>query len=524
MRKPLLLAALLLATASMAIAQNGPLFRVHGRVNPAENQTPGSPVAGIPGAPSAARGNTVRLAGETAWGVLVDRQALIAGGGMFEFPDVPPGFYQVEVIPRMSLPNADITVRDRDVAVNVGRAWIRLSGTVTVEGGGPVPPFELEFANVPANEADKLERRYVVQAGGRFTVDMPDGRYRIAASGLPSAFRLVNGAQPVEVSAAVPADLALVLNTTGAAPWVKVAGRIDGGAGANPGKVTLTGPGAASPIAAAVNPDGSFEFPKVLAGRYEARVAGFASTVHPITVGATDVTDFRIVLPGLRNAVGEFVRITPGVFTMGCPAGEPQCNELEKPAHRVGITRGFEIGKYEVTQAQWEAAMGTNPSEFKGPNRPVESVQWQDTQEFIARLNAIGDGYRYRLPTEAEWEYAARAGSSGPDPSPADTDAFGWFNTNSNGETHPVGQKQPNAWGLYDMRGNASEWVSDWYEPSYYALSPSLDPAGPPAGQQHVARGGHAGFNPVAGRTTSRLPLAANAKPGLRLVREPLQR
>ncbi|HEX4999867.1 MAG TPA: hypothetical protein VFY29_16725, partial [Terriglobia bacterium] len=233
MFRGLLIAALLLfSTSGAAFAQSGvaSAYRVHGRVNPAETQTPGSPVAGIPGAPSAARGNTARLAGETTWGITVDRQVLIAGDGTFEFRDVAPGFYQVEVLPPMALVPADITVRDRDVNVNIGRPWIRVSGAVTVEGGGPVPPFELEFTSAAATgDRDRLERRYVAQTGAQFTIDMPVGRYQIAARGLPPTFRLANSAQPFEVSAATPAELTLSLGITGAPPWVTVAGRIEGG-------------------------------------------------------------------------------------------------------------------------------------------------------------------------------------------------------------------------------------------------------------------------------------------------------
>src|SRR4030095_5925251 len=110
----------------------------------------------------------------------------------------------------------------------------------------------------------------------------------------------------------------------------------------------------------------------------------------------------------------EFVKVEPGEFTMGCSDGDTGCNADEKPAHRVRITKAFEIGKFEITQAQWEAVMGSNPSVMRGDNRPVESVSKRDAQEFLDKLNARNDGYRYRLPTEAEWEYAARAGSSKP--------------------------------------------------------------------------------------------------------------
>ena len=125
----------------------------------------------------------------------------------------------------------------------------------------------------------------------------------------------------------------------------------------------------------------------------------------------------------------EFVPIAPGTFWMGCSSGDSQCDPDEMPRHQVRITKGFELGKYEVTQAQWEAVMGANPSEMRDPELPVETVSWEDVQAFFGRLNTLDDGYRYRLPTEAEWEYAARAGTN--DGSVANLDAVGWSRDNS---------------------------------------------------------------------------------------------
>lgn len=198
-----------------------------------------------------------------------------------------------------------------------------------------------------------------------------------------------------------------------------------------------------------------------------------------------------------KNSIGmEFVKIAPGEFTMGCSEGDAACTADEKPAHRVQITKPFEVAKYEVTQAQWEAVMGSNPSTIKGADHPVETISKNDAHDFVAKLNEQHDGYLYRLPTEAEWEYAARAGSSA---EPASLDDVAWYGANSGDTTHPVGQKKPNAWGLYDMLGNVREWVEDNYTRDYYANSPAADPAGPQAqggAQQGVGggRGGRRGF------------------------------
>ncbi len=181
----------------------------------------------------------------------------------------------------------------------------------------------------------------------------------------------------------------------------------------------------------------------------------------------------------------EFVKIAPGEFMMGCVPDDKDCIEDEVPRHRVRLTKGFEIGKYEVTQAQWEAVMGPglNPSETKGPKNPVDSVNKAEIRAFLDKLNAQNDGYKYRLPTEAEWEYAARADA--PDPPRASLGEYAWFADNSDDESHPVGLKKPNEWGLYDMLGNVREWVED--RAAYYDYEPlpeiSIDPKGPQRGR-----------------------------------------
>ena len=195
----------------------------------------------------------------------------------------------------------------------------------------------------------------------------------------------------------------------------------------------------------------------------------------------------------------QFVYIKPGSFMMGSPLLE-QSGDSSERQHRVTLTAGFYMQTTEVTQGQWRAVMGSNPSHFKncGDNCPVESVSWNDVQAFIRKLNEKGGTGRYRLPTEAEWEYAARAGSTtafanggiteflcGYDPNLA---AMGWYCGNAKKKTQPVARKQPNAWGLYDMHGNVSEWCQDWY--GDYPAGSVTDPTGPSSGADRVHRGG----------------------------------
>lgn len=165
-----------------------------------------------------------------------------------------------------------------------------------------------------------------------------------------------------------------------------------------------------------------------------------------------------------RNILGmSFIEITPGSFMMG----SEEARDTEKPAHRVKIRNAIYVQQTEVTQAQWVALMGDNPSEFIQPKmlNPVESVSWDDCQIFIKKLNELDPGKGYRLPTEAEWEFFCRAGTS--DSFYGELDEIAWYAGNSNGKTHPVAQKRPNAWGLYDMIGNVYEWCRDEYYPSY---------------------------------------------------------
>ncbi len=244
------------------------------------------------------------------------------------------------------------------------------------------------------------------------------------------------------------------------------------------------------------------------------------------------VTVNEKVAEPVKNSIGmDFVRIEAGAFQMGSEASGA---DDEKPVHWVRISQPFDLSTYEVTQKQWKAVVGDdkNPSDFKGDDRPVESVSWHDVQTFIEKLNEKEGTDVYRLPTEAEWEYAARAGTRttyhfGDDDS--QLGKYAWYWENAGRETHPVGKKEPNAWGLYDMYGNVWEWVSDWYEkyPTITAEATEatavVDPVGPVSGSNRVIRGGGWGHDARSCRSAFRtcwLPGSANRDFGFRLLRE----
>jgi formylglycine-generating enzyme required for sulfatase activity len=204
------------------------------------------------------------------------------------------------------------------------------------------------------------------------------------------------------------------------------------------------------------------------------------------------------------NSIGmELVYIKPGSFMMGSPTGEANRGGDERQ-HRVTLTAGFHMGVTEVTQAEWGAVMGTNPSYFKGDDRPVEQVSWHDAVAFCEELSRR-EGRRYRLPTEAEWEYACRAGSTTAfsfGNSESDLGQYGWYGSNSGDQTHPVAQKKPSAWGLHDMHGNVWEWCRDWH--SDYTSSATTDPNGAQTGMDRVLRGGSWGSGAQFCRSANR--------------------
>ena len=208
--------------------------------------------------------------------------------------------------------------------------------------------------------------------------------------------------------------------------------------------------------------------------------------------------DIIVTLPG--RATMEMVSVEPGIFAMGSPSWEPGRNSDEGPQHEVRINEGFHLGKYEITQGQWESVMETRPWTGKkyaldNPDHPAVYISWNDLQEFIRRSNEGEGAEVYRLPTESEWEYACRAGmttrwSFGDDE--GRLGSYAWYRDNAwNTEekhAHAVGLKLPNSWGLHDMHGNIWEWVQDGYGP--YSGSRQVDPGGPASDSYRIVRGG----------------------------------
>lgn len=195
------------------------------------------------------------------------------------------------------------------------------------------------------------------------------------------------------------------------------------------------------------------------------------------------------------NSIGmKFVLIPAGSFTMGCNEEKESCAQNELPRHKVTISKPFYMGIHEVTQENWQEVMENNPSQHKGAGHPVDSISWEDAKDFIRKLNKIEGKEIFRLPTEAEWEYAARAGTQttfyyGDDDEGMKDHAWYGDLPDMTG-TRPVGQKKPNPWGLYDIHGNVDEWTEDWLGETYYEESPEVDPPGASSGVYRVLRGG----------------------------------
>jgi formylglycine-generating enzyme required for sulfatase activity len=241
--------------------------------------------------------------------------------------------------------------------------------------------------------------------------------------------------------------------------------------------------------------------------------AGADQTAAPKANDSSPAKELALDLGG--GVKLQFVLIPAGEFLMGSADSDPQGENNEKPQHRVRITKPFYLGKYKVMQDQWDALMGSNSSAFRGPQYPVNAVSWDDCQTYIKKLDDKFPPHRgkFRLPTEAQWEYACRAGgttewSFGDDVSKLGD--YAWCRTNAEESIHPLGQKKPNAWGLYDMHGDLWEWCADSYDRRYYASSPAVDPAGPSPNGYRVLRGGSWNLGPEYARSARRSWLGQN--------------
>jgi formylglycine-generating enzyme required for sulfatase activity len=310
----------------------------------------------------------------------------------------------------------------------------------------------------------------------------------------------------IEIEAALARDIAVIPVLVGAAPVPKSAELPE----------SLRELAFRHGVRVRPNPDFRHDVERLIRGIEQGVAALRAGASVP--AGQRDRPAVLVETPELiTNSIGmKLVLIPAGEFLMGSPDSDEDAYSNEKPQHRVRITRPFYLGATEVTQGQYRVVTRQSPSRFRGSDDlPVEQVSWNDAITFCDKLNELEkeqlEGARYRLPTEAEWEYACRAGSTtrycfGDDPARLGDHA--WFDGNSDNKTHPVGQRQPNAWGLYDMHGNVWEWCWDAYEADYYQQSPGADPLGPSQAASRVRRGGSWNGVPQLWRSAHRLRLA----------------
>jgi formylglycine-generating enzyme required for sulfatase activity len=391
---------------------------------------------------------------------------------------------------------ADAEVKENDFA-ELTATLVRSTGALQIESTPPGLVYGLQ-----GETPERLERSGRTPAK---LADLPTGRYRVTVQrdGWP---------QPVVDTAMVERQQTALVSAEFAAGTLIVTSDPAGAMILQKGKEVARTPWRSESV------PGDYAFEVRLKGYKVASVSGTLAAKNELRLNAT-LEKFRIAEEGQGWTVPELnlemAYIQPGTFTMGSPVSESGRSSDESPQTQVTLTKGYWLGKTAVTQAQWEALMGRNPSNFKGANRPVEQVSWTDAMEFCRKLTErersagrLSEGYEYTLPTEAQWEYACRAGTTGRYGGDGNLDDMGWYIWNSGNTTHPVGQKQPNAWGLYDMNGNVCEWCLDWHDK--YPGGSVRDPTGPASGSSRVERGGSWSSDAVSCRSAYRYGFGPN--------------
>lgn len=423
--------------------------------------------------------------------------------------------------------------------VTVGTEWVGSSplrqGQVRL-GRHPVtvtlPGYEEYRGEIEVKESEltRLEVALVRSWGSVALGSEPEGLGFVLTG--PEDTRR-SGMTPVELADLPTGDYTLTVSRPGFSDWVErvrvernqtavVAPALVGGwvevTSSPSGATVLDETGrevGTTPLTLAERPEGEVRYTLVFTGHATTAVAGTVKAREVVRLNATLERIFRPV-PGRSWTVPgvgmELMPIPAGRFVMGSPSRESGRSKDEGPQTTVTISRGFWLGKTEVTQGQWQALMGSNPSRFKGANLPVEWVSWDEAMEYARQLTErereagrLPDGFVYTLPTEAQWEYACRAGTTTryyTGQSEADLERAGRYGANSGGSTRPVGTKVANAWGLFDMHGNVWEWCLDWY--GDYPGGSVTDPRGPMAGSGRVNRGGSWGNSAVSCRSAFR--------------------
>ncbi len=459
--------------------------------------------------------------------------------------------FRYEQIP----PGGGYVLRTDGSTVGGERGWVSLTpdpGTATPVGAGVFGCSQngvlVTEAGIPAAVPMTHARLYIDTSGGHDTglaiANPGSAKSNLTLTAFQTDGKTTAGSGPLEVGpngqdakfvtefvSGLPPDFTGVLDVSSAIPFVAVTLRTLYNARHDFLLTTF-------PIADVSRPASTpIVFPQIAdgGGTKSQFILLSAAGDSAVTFGlfGDDGTPLRIVM-SFTVATGpygiEFVTIPAGQFQMGTnqPDEPPPSNYShapERPEHTVVISLFFEMGEFEITQGQWKAVMGSNPSYVpSGDDYPVDGISWNDAQQFIANLNGLNDGYQYGLPTEAQWEYACRAGTTGD--FAGIFDEVAWNAYNSDGHAHPVGTKKSNPWGLYDMHGNVLEWVQDWFDDTYYPVSPLVDPPGslvssedPP---RRAIRGGSWG-NHVDGSTSysrhHNVPEFRTVILGLRLMR-----